>query len=102
LFRQPDLRSQLSQSPHGVPASLIVTVSSEGRVFHVPGCKYIHRKDGEQLETMTAEQAMRKGLAPCSRCLRQYLSAGVECPRVTRPTLAFLDWRVDLLPEMGL
>ena len=26
-------------------------------------------------------QALREGYAPCSRCLRQYLSAQVECPR---------------------
>jgi hypothetical protein len=92
-FRQPDVRSPLAQSPHGIPASLLVTVCNEGRVFHVPGCKYIHRKDGEPLETMTAQQAMKEGYVPCSRCLRQYLRAEVECPRVRR---------VELFPEKGL
>jgi hypothetical protein len=101
FFRQPDMRSQLAPSPHGIPASLIVTVSSASRVFHVPGCKYIHRKDGERVQTMTAEQAMRKGLAPCSRCLRQYLSAGVECPRACRPMVALLDQSPELFPRMG-
>jgi hypothetical protein len=102
FFRQPELRSQLSQAPHGIPASLLVTACPEGRVFHVPGCKYIHRKDGERLETMTAEQAMKEGYAPCSRCLRQYLSAEVECPRVRRAVVASLQWPLELFPETGL
>jgi hypothetical protein len=102
FFRPPDLRSQLSQSPHGIPASLLVTACSEGRVFHVPGCKYIHHKDGEPLQTMTAQQAMKEGFAPCSRCLRQYLSAGVECPRAKRPVEASVRWSEELFPEIGL
>jgi hypothetical protein len=101
-FRQPDLRSQLSQSPHGIPASLVVTACTEGRVFHVPGCKYIHRKDGERLETMTAEQAIKEGYAPCSRCLRQYLTAGVECPRLGFPRQVSQPWSADAFAGSGL
>ncbi|HMK23559.1 MAG TPA: zf-HC2 domain-containing protein [Terriglobales bacterium] len=100
FFRQPDVRSPLAQSPHGIPASLIVTVSSEGRVFHVPGCKFIHRNDGDHLESMTAEQAMKRGYVPCSRCLRQYLSAEVECPRAQPPLVASFDRPAELLPEL--
>lgn len=81
VFRQPDMRSLLAQSPHGVPSSLMVVVSSEGRIFHVPGCKYLHQHDGESPQMMTAAEAMREGYVPCTRCLRQYLSSRVECPR---------------------
>ena len=81
VFRQPDMRSLLAQSPHGVPSSLMVAVSSEGRLFHVPGCKYLHQRDGESPRMMTAEEAMKEGYVPCTRCLRQYLSLRVECPR---------------------
>lgn len=84
VFKQPDLRSQLAQPPHNIPASLIVAVSTEGKVFHVPGCKYLHRRDGESPQLMTAAAALKEGYAPCPRCLRQYLSARVECPR-TQP-----------------
>jgi hypothetical protein len=94
VFKQPDLRSQLAQPPHGIPASLMVTVSTEGKVFHVPGCKYLHRRDGESPQLMTAAEALKEGYAPCSRCLRQYLSARIECPR-TQPGLE-LSW---ILPE---
>jgi|SRR5215470_16181446 len=83
VFRQPDLRSALAKPPHGVPASLIVAVCEEGKVFHVPGCKYLHKRDDESPRMMTAADALRQGYAPCVRCLRQYLSAGVECPRPT-------------------
>ena len=82
VFRQPDMRSLLAQSPHGIPSSLMVVVSSEGRLFHVPGCKYLHRHDGESPQMMTAAEAIKEGYAPCPRCLRQYLSSRVECPRV--------------------
>ncbi len=81
IFSHLNMRSRLAQPPHKIPPDLMVAVSSEGRIFHVPGCKYLHNKVGESPELMTASQAMREGYAPCSRCLRQYLSAQVECPR---------------------
>ncbi len=81
IFSHPNTRSRLAQPAHKIPPDLMVAVSSEGRIFHVPGCKYLHNKIGESPELMTASQAMREGYAPCSRCLRQYLSAQVECPR---------------------
>ena len=101
-FRQPDLRSALAQSPHGIPASLLVTVCRESRVFHVPGCKYIHHVGSEPMETMTAQRAMKEGYAPCSRCLRQYLSAGVECPRARQRIEVSQQWRLELFPQVGL
>jgi hypothetical protein len=89
VFRQPDLRSVLAKPPHGVPSSLMVAVCDDGKVFHVPGCKYLHKHDDENLRMMTAAEALREGYAPCVRCLREYLSVGVECPRLSpgRPPL---------------
>jgi hypothetical protein len=81
VYRQPDLRSLLAKPPRGVPASLMVVACDDGRIFHVPGCKYLHKHDDENPRTMTAAEAMRQGYSPCVRCLRQYLSAGIECPR---------------------
>jgi len=81
VFSHQNMRSRLAQPPHKIPPDLMVAVSREGRIFHVPGCKYLHNKVGESPELMTASQAMREGYAPCSRCLRQYLSSQVQCPR---------------------
>jgi len=84
-FRKPDLRSALAKPPHGVPSSLMVAVCDDGKVFHVPGCKYLHKHDDEHPRMMTAAEALREGYAPCVRCLQEYLSAGVECPRPSPP-----------------
>jgi hypothetical protein len=81
VFVRTDARSRLAQPAYKIPPDLKVVASSEGRLFHVPGCRYLHNKIGESPETMTASQAMREGYAPCPRCLRRYLSAAVECPR---------------------
>ncbi len=80
VFAHPDSRSRLAQPAYKIPPELRVVVSSEGKLFHVPNCRYLHNKVGESPETMTAAQAMREGYAPCPRCLRQYLSATMECP----------------------
>src|SRR5882762_3142645 len=53
IFQQSELRSQLAQPPHGIPPSLMVVVSTEGRVFHIPGCKYLHKREGEGSQLMT-------------------------------------------------
>jgi hypothetical protein len=81
VFAHPDSRSRLAKPAYKIPPELKVVVSSEGKLFHVPSCRYLHNKVGESPETMTASQASREGYAPCPRCLRQYLSASVECPR---------------------
>jgi hypothetical protein len=80
-FRNPSVRSLLAKPPHGVPASLMVAVCDDGKVFHVPGCKYLHKHDDESPRMMTSAEAQREGYTPCVRCLRQYLSAGRQCPR---------------------
>lgn len=81
-FKQPELRSEHAQPPHNIPPALMVALSTEGKVFHVPGCKYLHKHDGESPQLMTAAAAIKEGYAPCPRCLRQYLGARVECPRI--------------------
>jgi Putative zinc-finger len=89
-FRNPSVRSLLARPPHGVPASLMVAVCDDGKVFHAPGCKYLHKHGDEGPKMMTAGEAMREGYTPCVRCLRQYLDAANQCPRPgpTYPLLA--------------
>jgi hypothetical protein len=82
VFRQPELRSEHAQPPHNIPPALMVALSTDGKVFHVPGCKYLHKRDGESPQLMTAADALKEGYVPCPRCLRQYLSVRVECPRI--------------------
>jgi hypothetical protein len=94
VFSHLNMRSRLAQPPHKIPPDLTVAVSSEGRIFHVPGCKYLHNKVGESPELMTASQAMHEGYAPCPRCLRQYLSAQVECPQTgAHVQVSSLNWQ---------
>jgi hypothetical protein len=50
-------------------------VSDGSKLFHVPGCSFIHDKASER--TMTAKEAMAEGYVPCTRCLRQYLKTSV-------------------------
>jgi hypothetical protein len=89
VFRQPETKSPLAQTPHGIPPNLIVYVSDDSRVFHAPGCKYLHKHDDEPPKQMTASEAMKEGYVPCVRCLRQYLKAEVECPR---PSIDSPQW----------
>ncbi len=94
VFAHPDMRSRLAQPALKMPPELMVVLSSEGRIFHVPGCKYLHNKVGESPELMSASQAMCEGYAPCPRCLRQYLSAQVECPRNgARSQVSLMGWK---------
>ena len=71
-FGPPGLRSEMARSGIHIPADLVVVAVGDGRIFHVPGCKFIHDKD--KLQTMTAGEALRAGYAPCVRCLKKYLS----------------------------
>ena len=69
------VRSHHAEPGNNVPPELVVVVSDGSKVFHVPGCPYIHDKATER--TMTAKDAMRDGYVPCTRCLRQYLKTGL-------------------------
>jgi hypothetical protein len=71
--RSPEqLRSEHAQPRAGVPPDLVVLASSEGKLFHVAGCTFIH--DKAHVRTMVAREAEREGYAPCVRCLGKYLS----------------------------
>jgi Putative zinc-finger len=69
------MRSYHAEPAYNIPPDLVVVVSDGSRLFHVPGCPYIHDKASER--TITAKEAMRDGYVPCTRCLRQYLRTGL-------------------------
>lgn len=69
------IQSRHAQPGNNVPPDLVVVVSDGSKLFHVPGCPFIHDKASER--TMTAKEAMRDGYVPCTRCLRQYLKTGL-------------------------
>ncbi|HVI11214.1 MAG TPA: zf-HC2 domain-containing protein [Candidatus Binatia bacterium] len=71
-FTHP-VKSPLALPGNSIPADMVVVVSDDSRLFHVPGCKFI--RDPKSERTLTAKEAIREGYAPCSRCLRQYLKA---------------------------
>jgi putative zinc finger protein len=70
----PDSRSDMARLGAQIPGDLVVVAVPDGKIFHIPGCRFIHDKDKQQ--TMTAAEALREGYAPCVRCLKKYLSAG--------------------------
>ena len=68
-------KSQHAEPGKGIPPDLVVVVSSGAKLFHVPGCEFIHDKASER--TLTAKEAIQEGYVPCSRCLRQYLKTSL-------------------------
>jgi len=69
------LRSHHAVPAKDIPPDMVVVVSSGAKLFHVPGCEFIHDKASER--TLTAKEAMQEGYVPCPRCLRQYLKTGL-------------------------
>jgi hypothetical protein len=69
-------KSQHAEPAKDIPPEMVVVVSSGAKLFHVPGCEFIHDKATER--TLTAKEAMREGYVPCPRCLRQYLKTGLS------------------------
>jgi hypothetical protein len=69
------IKSQHALPANNIPPDLVVVVSSGSKIFHVPGCRFIHDKASER--TLTAKQAVQEGYFPCTRCLRQYLKTGL-------------------------
>jgi len=69
---QRTLRSEHAQSGTGVPPDMTVAVSTEGKTFHAPGCRFIHDKDFQKI---AASEAIRQGYAPCVRCMKEFLRA---------------------------
>jgi hypothetical protein len=72
------IKSYHAEPGNNIPPDLVVVVSDGSKVFHVPGCPFIHDKASER--TTTAKEAMRDGYVPCTRCLRQYLKTGLTGP----------------------
>jgi hypothetical protein len=69
----PALRSYHAEPGSGVPDGLMVAVSADGKIFHVPGCRFLHKHENENVQLIAASEAIREGYVPCVRCLRQYL-----------------------------
>jgi hypothetical protein len=67
----PEIRSEHAESGNRIPPEMMVVVSTEGKIFHRPGCTYIH--DKTQLRTITAHKAQEEGYTPCVHCLKKYL-----------------------------
>jgi Putative zinc-finger len=68
--------SEMSQPARRLPQSLVAIVDG-GKMFHVPGCPFMHGT----YHMVTAEEAVREGYAPCTRCMRDALrSAGKVTP----------------------
>jgi len=65
------LQSEHAQQAKGIPPDMVVVVSTDAKVFHVPGCDFTHNKKTER--TLTAKEAMQQGYVPCLRCMRKYL-----------------------------
>jgi hypothetical protein len=60
----PRLRTQHARPAIHLPAGAIV-VTAQGKVFHRPGCPYIHGP----AHPISAEDAVREGYTPCTRCI---------------------------------
>jgi hypothetical protein len=72
------LQSEHAQPAHEIPPDMLVVVSADAKLFHVPGCEAIHNKDRER--TLTAKEAIREGYVPCLRCMRKYLETASAGP----------------------
>jgi hypothetical protein len=81
MFRGPNLRSEHAQPAGGVPPDMMVVVSTDGKLFHVSGCPFIH--DKAHVRTIAAREALREGYAPCVRCMKQYLRADLGSSQPT-------------------
>jgi len=61
------------RSEHAQPAVTsmqeTVFVNPQGNLFHAAGCKDLH----QPAEAMPASEAIAKGYAPCTRCMRRAL-----------------------------
>jgi hypothetical protein len=70
------IKSYHAEPGNNIPPDLVVVVSDGSKIFHVPGCPFIHDKATER--TITAKEAIKDGYVPCTRCLRQYLKTGLS------------------------
>ena len=68
----PAILSHMAAPARPLPDGLIVVVAEHGKLFHLAKCEYIHAQ-GAPVRTMTAQEALREGYAPCVRCLGEYV-----------------------------
>jgi len=68
----PAVLSHMAAPAKPLPEGLIVVVAEHGKLFHLAKCDYIHA-EGTFVRTMTAQEALREGYAPCLRCLGEYV-----------------------------
>jgi len=68
----PAVLSHMAAPARPLPDGLIVVVAEHGKLFHLAKCEYIHAQ-GAPVRTMTAQEALREGYAPCVRCLGEYV-----------------------------
>jgi hypothetical protein len=68
------VRSYLAEPGTGIPSGMMVEVTADGKTFHVPGCRFLHKHNDENVRLIAASEAIREGYVPCIRCLRQYLN----------------------------
>lgn len=64
----PSLLTEHSHPAMKAPARMVAVVAG-GKTFHDPSCKYMHGA----AQMMSAEEAIKKGYAPCVRCMREAL-----------------------------
>jgi hypothetical protein len=63
------LRSQHAQ-PASASMDQTVSVNADGNLFHQATCKDLHKP----AQSMPATEAIAKGYAPCTRCMKQALA----------------------------
>ena len=86
------LQSAHAQPGRGIPPDMKVVVTENAKLFHAPGCEFIHNKEKER--TLTAREAIKEGYVPCLRCMRKYLqtaTAGKLPPESEAALYAFDD-----------
>jgi hypothetical protein len=65
--------SEMSQPARRLPERLVAIVDG-GKMFHVPGCPFMHGK----YHMVTPEEAVREGYTPCTRCMRDSLRSAAN------------------------
>jgi hypothetical protein len=64
-----EMRSQHSEPAATLPQQPVV-VTAAGKQFHAARCTFVHGKP----ETISAQEAVRRGYTPDPRCMKQALS----------------------------
>jgi hypothetical protein len=67
VHERPALEAHHTLSPEmAEKLKTLVVVTGDSKYFHLAGCPYIHG----QTRTMFADEALREGLKPCDKCLK--------------------------------